>query len=238
VLERAQQFVFLLRSTGSYAISSPDKYHPLELIGAEDCLPRGIEGLDVQVRRLEPAALAAYAQQVTVIEANFLGPIFAGLEVTLRCGEWTVVNDDIITALAWTAWICGGPVIRTEDGAVRQSIDLVRFDAEKLCSSPCFGQDILLRLPHCELYEAHVRAAVQATLEQAGVRISYMYSTGRKDHVKLCFERYPHGVRTSLWRAMFEHTPTSAERLRGHEFRAVAYVKQLVDDRGFWADCV
>lgn len=239
MVERPRRFVFSFRLTGSDAIASPrerrEELERRELLDIEGRLPPDNDSLNVRSRRLDPEALAAYLDPVSLVEADFLGPVCAGIEVTLCHGNALVdIDRAVMAALADTAWACGGPVIRVHDRAVRHPIDLVTFAAEALAEPPCFGQDVLLRLPHCRAYEAHVRAAVRATLEQAGTNVGYLYSTGRKDHVKLCFDRYPERRQATLWQKLFARRPSAAESLRGYAFRAIAYVKPLADDRPFW----
>lgn len=208
-------------------------------------LPLDVYDLDVRVRHLDGDAVAVHAEAVETIDTDFLGPVFAGMEVML---SWpydavfgdAVFDDAVMAALARTAWACSGPVICLDDGAVRQSIDFVSFATERLFEACCFGENILLRLPHCERYEAHVRTAVQAMLADAGVNVLYQYSTGRKDHVKLCFDNFPNNYRatlSSIWQALIGKSkapPLAKTILRGHELRVVAYVKELATDKAFW----
>ncbi|MCY1013837.1 hypothetical protein OV079_51600 [Nannocystis pusilla] len=161
--------------------------------------------------------------------------MFAGFEVKLTYGDDLVnIDRSVMAALARTVWECGGPVIRVEDGEVRHGIDRVIFPAEVLAEQPCFGENVLLRLPLCDAYHAHVSAAVHKTLVQSGVKASYLLSTGRKEHVKLCFAPYPERPGLSFWRRLFTREPTVAELLRGYEFTVIAHDPDLAYDRPFW----
>lgn len=236
VAPRARRFVFLFRLTGELEIASPERFHPLAASGAEDLLPRDVYGLDIRVRQLDADAIAAHhIERLEIVDVDFLGPVFAGMEVTLRWTDDADFDGRVMAALAMTAWVCAGPVICLDDGAVRQSIEFVTFPAERLFEGPCFGENILLRLPHCERYEAHVHAAVQAMLTDAGVNVLYAYSTGRKDHVKLCFNSFAGTERPTLWQALFGKGPArSIDCLRGKALRVVAYREQLAVDEMFW----
>ncbi|MCY1013836.1 hypothetical protein OV079_51595 [Nannocystis pusilla] len=239
-----RRFIFSLRLTGVSAVTSTaadrEEWERETLWMAERQLPDSDPdddeyGLQIRTRRLGLEELAEHLAPITLVEADFLGPVFAGFEVSLTYRYALAdINRHVTAALSRSAWECGGPVIRVEDGEVRHGIDRVTFPAEVLAEQPCFGENVLLRLPLCDAYHAHVSAAVHETLVQSGVKASYLLSTGRKEHVKLCFDRYPERPDLSFWRRLFTREPTVAELLRGHEFTVIAHDPDLAHDGPFW----
>ena len=227
----------MLRFVGSASLEptgeAQERWKRYALDSAVESLPPTDGLLEVQWRTIPPDELAAYLGCVTLVEADFLGPVFAGIEVTLHYEDALLaLQSPVRRALAETAWLCGGPVISVDDHEVRHAIDLVTFPAEELAAPQNFGRGVLLWLPSCERYHAHIDAAVRATLAQASLNVDYLHSTGRRDEVTLYLERYP--TETKFWQILFATRPSTAERLRGYEFRAIAYARDLPEDIQFW----
>ncbi|NVB39307.1 hypothetical protein G6O69_15800 [Pseudenhygromyxa sp. WMMC2535] len=215
------RFVFLLRLTGWLTDDVVDRVEAESLIDVAERFPDEDPSATITHRRLSDAELARWTSAVAVPEAPFLGPVFAGFEVELEHDE-IGAHVRVIEALADAARAASGTVIRVEDGELRHAIDRVSFAAEELVADSCFGEGRLLRLPHDETYEAHVREAVARTFAEAAVAVDYVYSTGGGDHVKLCFGRHFGRQRLDL-----------ARRLRGHELQVFAEALGL-EDRSFW----
>lgn len=231
---RTRRFVFTFRNTLPPDLIPSSRAEALVREGAKGGLPRHMVELGLEWRDLDLDVVAPLLAGASIVEAEFLGPVFGAMEVSITCSD-DCVHRRAAEALTLAAMTAGGPVIRVSDGALRHPIKCETFPAEDLAEQPCFGRTLLLSLTNSELYQAHVEAAVKATLDAAKVVVDYMYNTFDKENVQLCFDEYPRGQHPSVWQWLSKSDPpTTAERLRGHEFRVIAYSRTLAGDEEFW----